>query len=402
MLGTEITLYMTAGLVALGAFEYAWHRRNLRAIPIRIHVNGTRGKSSVTRLIAAGLRQAGTLTCAKTTGTLARFILPDGRELPVLRANKPNIAEQIGVVAHARRLNAQALVIECMALKPVLQALCERQLIRATHGVITNVRPDHLDVMGPGVEEVGQALSGMVPAGGHMLTAETALTGAIELACADRGATLTIVDAQACQSVGPAELSRFSYTEHAENVALALGVLATLGIDRNTALQGMWAVRPDPGALSAYTLDFFGRQVRFVNGFAANDPQSTEQIWRQMKAAHPSYQKHIALFNCRDDRMDRSLQLGRALAAWPLPDHVVLMGSGVAPFARAALSCGLDAGRLIVLGDLQAAAIFESLIELVDDSAMIMGLGNIGGEGLPLVRYFRNRCATSINPGIKA
>ena len=35
----------------------AWrHRRHLRSVPIRIHVAGTRGKSTTTRLIAAGLR----------------------------------------------------------------------------------------------------------------------------------------------------------------------------------------------------------------------------------------------------------------------------------------------------------------------------------------------------------
>ena len=32
-------------------------------------------------LIAGGLREGGVVTCAKTTGTLARMILPDGRFL---------------------------------------------------------------------------------------------------------------------------------------------------------------------------------------------------------------------------------------------------------------------------------------------------------------------------------
>ena len=40
-------------LVALYFVERLRHRRALAQIPLRIHVNGTRGKSSVTRLIAA-------------------------------------------------------------------------------------------------------------------------------------------------------------------------------------------------------------------------------------------------------------------------------------------------------------------------------------------------------------
>ena len=67
-------------LLAAGAVEKQLHRRNLRAIPIRVMVNGTRGKTSVTRLIAAILREAGVRTWAKTTGSQAAWILPDGSE----------------------------------------------------------------------------------------------------------------------------------------------------------------------------------------------------------------------------------------------------------------------------------------------------------------------------------
>ena len=56
-------------LVISGLLEFKYHQFSLSGIPIRIHVNGTRGKSSVTRLIAAGLRAGGKRTFAKTTGT---------------------------------------------------------------------------------------------------------------------------------------------------------------------------------------------------------------------------------------------------------------------------------------------------------------------------------------------
>ena len=56
-------------LIILGVFESRMHQIALSKIPIRIHINGTRGKSSVTRLIAAGLRSHGIKTFAKTTGS---------------------------------------------------------------------------------------------------------------------------------------------------------------------------------------------------------------------------------------------------------------------------------------------------------------------------------------------
>ncbi len=43
-------------LLVIGFIEARLHQNARSKIPIRVHVNGTRGKSSVTRLIAAGLR----------------------------------------------------------------------------------------------------------------------------------------------------------------------------------------------------------------------------------------------------------------------------------------------------------------------------------------------------------
>ena len=82
---------------------------------------------------------------AKTTGTLARMILPDGREVPVFRPAGANIIEQVRIVSAAQRHGAEALVIECMALQPELHWLTESKFVRATHGVITNARADHLE-----------------------------------------------------------------------------------------------------------------------------------------------------------------------------------------------------------------------------------------------------------------
>lgn len=57
-------------------------------------------------------------------------------------------------------------------MQPPLQWLSESKLIRATHGVITNARADHLDVMGPTEEDVAAALAGMVPVQAKLFTAE--------------------------------------------------------------------------------------------------------------------------------------------------------------------------------------------------------------------------------------
>ena len=52
-------IILLAMLLIIGFIESYYHNYYLKSIPIRIHVNGARGKSSVTRLIAAGIRASG-------------------------------------------------------------------------------------------------------------------------------------------------------------------------------------------------------------------------------------------------------------------------------------------------------------------------------------------------------
>ncbi|MEL6545888.1 MAG: poly-gamma-glutamate synthase PgsB, partial [Myxococcota bacterium] len=253
-------------LVVYLVLETRMHNRRWKRVPIRIHVNGTRGKSSTTRLIAAGLRSTGKTVVAKTTGSTARVILPNGRELPLFRPLGANIREQFRVLRLAAQLEAQILVIECMALQPELQWLSERWFVHATHGVLTNCRPDHLDVMGPTSADVADALAGSIPRSGVLFTGERQFLPRIRGACADRRTELVEATEADVQAIGEEELSGFQHDEHPQNVALALAICERLGANRTEALHAMWDAAPDAGAKFIMHLDFFGRDIIFVNG----------------------------------------------------------------------------------------------------------------------------------------
>jgi poly-gamma-glutamate synthase PgsB/CapB len=378
-------------IAGLGIAEYALHRRNLASIPIRIHVNGTRGKSSVVRLLAGALRAQGIRVCAKATGSLPRMIMPDGTEYPIHRAGHANIIEHLRIIGVAAREGAEALVIECMALQPRLQSLSELTMIRSTHGVITNARADHLDVMGPGERDVVRALLGTCPERAVLFTAEQDFRGDFEAACADRGTRLVALSPADFAAVSDREMARFPYVEHKQNVALALAVARELGVPRDVALRGMAAAAPDVGALREYELDFFGRRIVVVNGFAANDPVSTEQIWNLTLDAHPEVERRIMVVNCRFDRPDRSRQLGEAVPRWRPADRYLLVGSGTYVFARTAVAAGLHSALLKPLEGMDRAGVFEEIVGACGRNTLVMGVGNIGGIGLELVRHFRNR-----------
>lgn len=386
-------LGITLALVAFGLVEETLLRRRLRRIPIRIHVNGTRGKSSVTRLIAAGLREGGMVVCAKTTGTLPRLILPDGNEYPIFRVSHANVIEQVRIVAAAARIGSRALVVECMAIRPFLQWLSEAKLIRATHAVITNVRADHLDEMGPTEEDVALALAGMIPPGGTLFTAERKHLGLFRKIASECGAGCVAVTADEVEQIAEGGMGGFRHVEHTENVALALRVCQAFGIDRETALRGMWRSAPDPGAMTTHELDFFGRRIVFINGFAANDPESSRLVWEMMLARFPDVEKRIIVFNCRGDRPDRSSQLGRDCVNWSPADHYVLIGGGTYILGRAAVKAGLDMRKIVYAENRTVSEIFEGCVSLSGRSSLVMGMANIGGQGLEIVEYFKNRSA---------
>ena len=384
---------IAAGLTAYGVYERRRHERGVIRIPVRVHVNGTRGKSSVTRLIAGGLRAGGRRTFAKTTGTMARMIRSDGSEVDVYRVGSPNLIEQTRIVRRAIDDGAEILVIECMAVTPELQPFSELRLIQSTVGVITNARADHLDVMGPTVDDVARALAQTIPVRGHAFTAERERVAILGSVARQRG---TVLQAVTEDTVHEADLSGFSYFEHAENVSLALAVCAHLGVERGVALRGMQEATPDPGALRRYTIRLGSKEVEFVNAFAANDPDSTFLIWQRLGLGReqPGVRR-IVLANCRGDRLQRSGQIAELVARRLAVDHVVLTGEGTALVAFQAVSMGLDRGRISDLGGLDAERIYERLLNLAGERGVIVGIGNIVGLGQEIVLHFMNRAVRS-------
>ncbi|MDX8050575.1 poly-gamma-glutamate synthase PgsB [Lentzea sp. BCCO 10_0798] len=372
-----VFVVLTTGLLIAGILEQRAHLGQLGRIEHRVLVNGIRGKSSITRLCAGALRGGGLVTTAKTTGTAARFIHPDGSEEPVYRKwGIANVVEQIGIVRRAAAYRSDALVIECMAVMPDLQEINQSKLIRSTIGVLCNVREDHLAEMGPTLDDVARSLSRSMPVGGVCVTAERDRLAILEQEAAKRNCELIAVDPE---SVTDEEMAGFSWVTFKENVAIALAVAELLGVNRRLALAGMWAAPPDPGVLSVQTRTRDGKQIKLANVFAANDPESTlmnvERLLEQGSIARPL---HVVI-NCRPDRVERNRQMGELVERID-PDRVVLIGE---PTRSARLSIAEEwQDRVSDLGGARGAGdLLDSILADVDDTVSLVAIGNIHGQG---------------------
>ncbi len=387
-------LIATSGIILYWLNEHFRLSQARKKLKVRVHVNGTRGKSSTTRLIAAALRAGGIRTYAKVTGTLPVFIYEDGEERFIPRPGTrdfrehglPNINEYIKVIRAAAMLGGEALVSECMALRPDLQWTAEHMMMRSTIGVITNVRRDHLDVMGPTVRDVALALAGTIPKNGHLVTAEREYLHLFEKIAGAQGTKVHFVTGE---DVPMSVIRGFSYIEHADNIAIALKVAELVGVPEDVAIRGMHSAKPDPGALRVLTVNEDGKELHFVSAFAANDPDSFKIIWNLVK---PRYSNWLVVMNCREDRVERSIQLGELFVEEMVDvDSVVVTGKMTEPFIDVVRSSGRFSGRIVDCEGCSVEDVYRKIFEIAASGAGVFGMGNMVPFGEMLTEYIKER-----------
>ena len=383
ILGFLATLLIIAGLL-----EFKYHQTSLSGIPIRIHVNGTRGKSSVTRLIAAGLRAGGKRTFAKTTGTAPRVIDSKGIDRIIHRLRKPSIGEQVRLLKYFSDEKPDVVVMECMAVQPQYQWISEHQMVKSDIGVITNARPDHLDEMGPTEVDVVKSLCNSIPVGGVLVTAEKKHKKIIKKVTYDNNSDFILSDEN---SISNEYINNFKYIEHPQNIAIALDVCEKLGIDRDTAIGGMHQVQPDLGALIVWKLIGQKGSLQFVNGMAANDPVSTLQIWKFVIDRYPTKSATAVFFNSRDDRPMRTKQMLELTFEEIRPEYLIVRGDKIEAKINKLKHHSPETIVLIFSIDEKAEVVSRAILKLPDDS-LIYAIGNQVGVGQEILEDLaRNR-----------
>ncbi len=290
----------------------------------RVHVNGTRGKSTVTRLIAAVLRESGVPTVGKTTGTAARVFVSHSADWEVPR-KEANIGEQKKVLSKYMASNYKAFVFECMAVNPVYQAYLERKIMHSTVGVITNVRMDHMDVQGSTIEEIARSLSKSIPFNGYLITAERNGKALAILKEVCKKQNTKLIEARA-KNVPNKYMKGFKYHEYKENVAIALEFAKLSGIDEKVAIRGMHLAKPDPGAFRLKRMKASKKTVHWANLFAINDQESFVSTVKSLHDSLDNKPKLAIILNNRHDRPDRVSQFSKIASGTIKSDYIFTFG----------------------------------------------------------------------------
>lgn len=342
-----------------------------------IHINGIRGKSTVSRLIDAGVRSGGYRTFTKTTGTSPRTISVSGEEKEINRRGKANIKEQIKAINWAYKEEADVLILECMAVKPELQYVCENKILNSDIGVITNVREDHLDEMGKTLDEIAESLSNTIPKNGAIFTSDKKYFEFFKEKAEKRNSKAFMNEN---------EKDQYWEIDFASNVALAVEVCKYMGIDEKKALDGMRSYHKDPGCLKTLVYkNEKGHKVFFVNAMAANDPNSTDIILKRISTRYYWNNKRYLLVNNRGDRVSRWEQYIKFVKSVEEKfDKVIVSGENRELFKKYLLKNKVDKNKIEILQN-------EKYFDEIEDGILIFAVGNICGHGKKLVDYLEIR-----------
>lgn len=365
---------------ALLIFEKRRNEKNLKKLKIRVNVNGIRGKSTITRLITAILKEAGYKVVGKTTGTAARILYWNQEEEEEIK-RKPrgvSISEQIRVVNKAAKVGAEALVCECMAVRPDYQKVFQHDILKGTIVVIVNVLEDHLDEMGPTLDQLAWAFGDTIPYRGTAVVPNCAYTEYFRAIAKDRGSKLIVAEPGVLPE---GYLDQFSYKIFENNCIMALNVARSLGIPDEVSFRGMLHAQPDPGALRIEPIQNKNLQTWLVNAFAANEPSSTLEIWDCIADTGLPLEDPVVVMNCRPDRVDRSMQFARDCLPKLGPIRLVVIGEKSDPiehaYQRGKLS---NVTEYKNLSERSVRSIIAELTPMLDGHVLFC-IGNIHGIG---------------------
>jgi len=380
---TILLLTLTVLLLFL-VYERVVLNRLRNSIPLVVAVTGTRGKSSVVRMLASVLREAGDTVLAKTTGSQAQFVLPDGAVQDVPRRGIVSILEQKKVLRKAVELRANCLVVEIMSVRPENHFVESQQILKPDIVLVTNVRRDHTEAMGETETEIASVLRLDLPPAASVYVPEEFRSLLDPPSAGVKSARISSVR-QGCSDPLRSTFKAPQMTEFTENLDLVASVARDLGVPDDIASRGIENARQDIGKFRVWTYRIGGKRVFLVNAFAANDPESTMRIYektRQTLAAAPAL--FTGLLNLRYDRPDRTVQWIEALQE-KAPSHfksLYVVGGHSHVVRRKVKSAS-------ILPYSSPDEITNVIAESMEEDGILFGFGNIGGAGRALVEHWQ-------------
>lgn len=364
--------------------------RKISQIPLRICVTGTRGKSSIVRLIAACLRDAQIPVLAKTTGSKPCLIFPDGSEMEIKRRGNPTILEGKKILKTASHAGVQAVVLEMMSIRPEFLQTEVIRMMKPHVFVITNVRMDHVDDIGSTRKEIARCFASAIPEKSTVIVPEEEFYPIFQRKAEKAKARMILVPQKLPFGEGNLEKD-IPVSEFEQNFRVALAVIEFLGKDMDKAYRAAKGANPDFGGLKVWRAkgDSHLNGWYFVSAFAANDPETTRDVLVKLENRGLfKGRKRIGLLNLRKDRGARTIQWFHALQGDGADVFDRLIFVGAHALALTGKLKGHTKPEITAIRAKKPEDLITHIATLEKEESVIFGMGNMGGMGRLLVDYW--------------
>jgi poly-gamma-glutamate synthase PgsB/CapB len=355
----------------LGEQYFLWRAR--ATVSCRILVTGTRGKSSLVRILVAGARVTEPSAWGKITGDVPTLLCPGG-DREILRRGPARLGEQARILLQCRRHRVRCLVAEAMTISPELMK-AEARLLRPAVVALVNVRDDHQETLGDDAELQRKAYLESLPTHCRWVTRDPPLASYV--VCPDSGHPRhSAFSGDSSLMVGLGSVQR-------ELVLLADDVLAELGWASEAALRAMVAVARRMDNAPRW-LVWGRRDFVFLDAFSANDTESLAHLWEIWRQDLGSDRPWSVVLATRADRPLRTRRFCAWLSRRDDVEKVFVTGSH-----RQAARLLLRRQGVAVedSGDFGAAMSFRAgdvPAAVRRDCPVLIGIGNSRGLGLGL------------------
>ncbi len=344
----------------------------------------------MTRLIAGALKESGVSVLARTTGSKPMIVFPDGSEKEIERRGYPSILEGKKILKLASQLKVKALVVEMMSIQPECLHIESLYLFKPHILVLTNIRTDHISQMGSKKKDIAGCFSSGIPS-----KTDIFIPKEDDFAVIDKTAKMIHSNVHKVSVSNYGDITnkrkKLPFFEFDENIGLSLAVLNFMGIEKQSALKGMSGIRRDYGSLKVWRAKkkLTHPSHYFVNLFASNDPESTQQALRFLRK-RDFFKKRtcIGVLSLRDDRGDRSLQWLESLKKGTFSEFKKFFFVGKHSFVMKRKLGKRNDMDVVVYRKPEPERIIQDISKEEKGSVVIVGMGNIEGFGKKMVDYW--------------
>lgn len=362
-------------------FEIISINNKIKQINYIIHVNGTRGKSSVTKYISSILRSNNKRTLAKITGRKPTIIFPNGNKKIIRRLGTARVQEQVKLIRLCSKLSINYLVVECMSIRDELQKL-ENKLFKPQIYVITNIRDDHQEHFQGGIDDYGDVICSAIPKNATVVTSEKKYISRIKNVASKKNSKVVEVNTEHLQNIPDGIFN--------SNIAIALEVARIVGVEQKlTSKKINQILKKEKSPIYKYKVN--GNLVELINGFSVNDVESANDFLNYWEMKLDGFNDKIIIFNTRSDRPIRTKKFCQWISKFTNVYKIIITGSHSYYAKRCFIKEGVEAKKILIWNAINKLEIKKKINKLFRCKITVIGLGNeAGGVEENMWNYLKN------------